>query len=305
LLTVLASLACAQNEKTTYTTDINGSRVASAVNDNTANTHRELSQTINGHTVPLEATETRIVSKSGNRTVTETITKKFNPTGGLAETQRLVTETETFPNGGSNQTVHLYNTDVNGASKEIERRQVEERVQGSSRTTETLVERQGLSGAFQTTEKRSAKTDTAGPRTETSETVYRVSQNGDLYPALQQVKVQTRVDKNTVSEQVADYEPGVSGKIQLARQRVSTSVTDAAGNETKETSLYAAAADGRVQEAGAPQQVKEQQTVTRHVSPDGKVTESLSVRRPTISDPSRLGNPQVISETVCTGKCTP
>ena len=181
-LTVLASFACAQNEKTIYTTDLSGNRVASAMNENTENSHRELSQSVNGRTVPLEATDTRIISKSGNRTVTETITKKFNPNGGLGSTERLVTETESLPNGGKNQTLHYYGSDVSGETTEFERRQVQERVQGSSRTTDTVIARPGLSGAFETTEKRTAKTDVAGARTETNETVYRVSQNGESVP---------------------------------------------------------------------------------------------------------------------------
>ena len=305
-LTVTAALAWAQNEKTTFTTDISGNRVASATNENTENSHTELSHSINGRTVPLEAAETHVISKSANHVVTETITKKYNATGELAATERVVTDTETLPNGaGSNKSLRVYNTDVNGNAKETERRDVQERVQGTGRTSETVVQRLDNSRSFATTEKRSATTDVAGPKTETTETVYRRSMNGELYPALQEVKVQTRVSKTKVDEQVADYEPSVTGKLQLARQTVSTSVTDAAGNETKEINLFAAAVDGRVQEQGAPQQIKEQQLVTRHTGADGKLTETLAVRRPTLSDPNRLGNPQVVSETVCTGNCKP
>ena len=35
------------------------------------------------------------------------------------------------------------------------------------------------------------------------------------------------------------------------------------------------------------------------------MVETLSVRRPTVSDPNRLGALQQISETVCKGKCQP
>jgi hypothetical protein len=236
--------------------------------------------------------------------VTETLVKKYNATGDMSSTERRVTETETFPNGASNQSIHVYTSDINGVLKEMERREIQERVQGNSRTTETTVERPNLSGSFQTSEKRTAKSDTSGNRTDTTETVYRRSQNGDLYTALQQVKVVTRTNKNSVSEQIADYEPSVvTGSLQLARQTLSTTTTDAAGNETKEVNLYASAVDGRVQEPGAPQQIKEQQLITRHPAADGKVTETLTVRRPSLADPGRLGSPQVISETVCSGNC--
>ncbi len=81
-------------------------------------------------------------------------------------------------------------------------------------------------------------------------------------------------DKTT--EQVADYEPGVTGALQLARQVVSNSVKDKAGNETREVSIYARSIDGRVQEPGAPQELKEQQSITRTVRPDGSVVEAFS-----------------------------
>ncbi len=299
----VAASAFAQNEKVLYTTDINGNRVASATSDSSDDTHRELSRSINGRSVPLETTETHTISKTGSHVVTETITKKYNPNGELAYTERRVTDTESLAGGGSNKSVQVYSTDVNGSFRETERQQIQERVQGASKTLETTVQRPNLSGAFETAEQRSARTQTAGAKTETDETVYRRSQNGELYPALKQVKVQTQVNKSTVTEQVADYEPGVTGNLQLARQTVSTSVTDAAGNETKQVSLYAASVDGRVQEAGAPLQVKEQQTISRQAGPGGSVVETLSVQRPSLADPGKLGSPQVISETVCTGNC--
>ena len=51
--------------------------------------------------------------------------------------------------------------------------------------------------------------------------------------------------------------------------------------------------------------VKEQQVVQRRTNPDGSVVETLSVRRPSVSDPNRLGDLQKLSETVCKGKCQP
>ena len=55
---------------------------------------------------------------------------------------------------------------------------------------------------------------------------------------------------------MADYEQSLTGNLQLARQTVSTTTKDKDGNETSEVNLYAAAADGRVQENGARQQIK-------------------------------------------------
>ena len=70
-----------------------------------------------------------------------------------------------------------------------------------------------------------------------------------------------------------------------------------------EVNLYQRSIDGRIQERGAPQQIKEQQVIERRKVPDGSVVETLSVRHPSLSDPTKLGGLQPLSETVCTGKC--
>jgi hypothetical protein len=301
----LGALACAQTANTLYTTDINGNRVTASTTDTArlpdGTSKKEISQSINGRTVPLESTQTH-VTKSGNHTTTETITTRYDPTGTIPLTERVVAERDTLPGGSFTETSRTYRSDVSGV-KEVERREVDTRVQGSTTTQNTVVSRPGLDGSFQTAEKRSSESQKAGDRTDTKETVYRRSQNGDLYPAVQQVTVENKTGQTTTA-QVANYEPSaLTGNLHLASQTVSKSTVDKAGNETREVDLYAPAADGHIQESGAPQQIKEQQLITKRVASDGSVTESLSVRRPLPSDPTRLGVVQPISETVCTGKC--
>lgn len=262
---------------------------------------RELSQSVNGRVVPLEKTE-QTVTKSGNKTTTETIIKRYNPTGELIMTQRVVNEKETQPNGSSSETAKTFVTDVSGSLKEMERRTVNTTVQGGLTTKQTEIDQPSLDGSFQVAEKRSSESQKSGDRTDTKETVYRRSQNGEMFPALQHVIVETQSGQTT-TQQVADYEPSLTGNLQLARQTVSTTTKDKNGNETGEVNIYASAADGRVQENGAPQQIKEQQLITRRVGSDGSVTDSVSVRRPSINDPTKLGSPKQISETTCTGKC--
>jgi hypothetical protein len=305
LIALCAALACAQNANTLYTTDLNGNRVVASINDTArlpdGTSKRELSQSVNGRTVPLETTETH-VTKSGNHITTEQIITRFDPTGNLSVTERVVSERDTLSSGGFTESSRTYRSDLSGM-KEIERRQVDTRVQGSTTSQDTVITRPGTDGSFQTAEKRSAESMKSGDRVDTKETVYRRSQSGELYPALQQVKSATKTGQTT-KEQVADYEPSsLTGTMQLARQSVSTVTTDKAGNQTQQVDLYAPAADGHVQETGAPQQIKEQQLITKRVASDGSVTETLSVRRPFPSDPTKLGDVQPISQTICTGKC--
>jgi hypothetical protein len=116
------------------------------------------------------------------------------------------------------------------------------------------------------------------------------------------VTQETKSNGQTVVN-IANYEPGLTGQLQLHNQSVSTTVKQPDGSQATQVDLYAASADGVVQSADAKMQVKEQQIITRKKGPDGSVTEVLSVRRPSISDPTHLGNPEKISETVCQGQC--
>jgi hypothetical protein len=305
-LWVSCALALAQNQSTQYVTDLSGNRVPSALADTSisidGNTKRELTQSINGRTVPLEKTE-RHETTSGDTTTIEVITTRYGPTGEVGMTERTVTQREKLSNGGSTESTHVYRSDINGTLKESERRTATTQVQGSNSTTDVSIDRVGINGGFQNAEKRNIVSVASGNHTESKETVLRPSQNGAMVTALQEIRSITR-NGDATSEQVADYEPGVTGNLKLARQSVTTSTKDKAGNETKQVDLYAASIDGRVQEPGAPQQLKEQQSITRTVSPDGSVVESLSVRRPSLSDPGKLGAPEKISETVCKGHCS-
>ena len=305
-MSTIAALACAQNDTTLYRTDLNGHRVAEEAFDTSlvpdGHATRELSRSVNGRVVPLEKTE-QTVTKSGNKTTTETIIKRYNPTGELIMTQKVVTEKETQPNGSSTESSKAYASDFSGTLKEVERRKVETTVQGAVTTKQTEVDQPGLDGSFQIAEKRSSEIQKSGDRTDTKETVYRRSQNGEMSPALQEVISETKSGETT-TRQVANYEPGLTfGTMRLASQTVSTTTKDKNGNETSEVNIYSSAADGRVQENGAPQQIKEQQLITRRVGSDGTVTDSVSVRRPSISDPTKLGDSKQISQTTCSGKC--
>jgi len=77
------------------------------------------------------------------------------------------------------------------------------------------------------------------------------------------------------------------------------------GKEVIQTNTYSHTVVGRLQESNAAMRIKEQEIVERRANPDGSVVETLSVRRPSMSDPNRLGDLQRISETVCKGKCQP
>lgn len=303
LALLAGSLAIAQSTTETYITDVNGHRVkALSITSNSGRTER--TQSINGREVPLEQTEERVVREDANGKITEKIVRKFDQTGRLASTDRVVTEEQTHPGGSSTMRATTFRSDLNGQMAQVERKIVESRTRGATTQADIVVERPTLNGSFEAVEKRSVTAEVTDAAKHETETVYRRAPGGEFREMLRQVS-EVKKAGDQIIENTAYFEPGVTGKLQLARQSTSTTTKRPDGSEIAEINLYARAADGRVQDNEAPQQVKEQQIIERQKGPGGAVIETVSVRRPSISDPNRLGDLKKISETVCKGKCTP
>jgi hypothetical protein len=252
--------------------------------------------------VPLEQIEEKVISESPSGKVVERTLRKFDATGRPAEVERRLIEEQKLAGGGSNITETVWHSDVNGSLNESERRQVEVRVAGNSTTTETVVSRRDINGSFSPAERRSLVAEKNGDSVQSSEVLRRRDANGQFFDAQRDVRVVTKQGGRT-TEQTTSYEPDVTGRLDVARQVVSTSTKQADGSEVKEVNVYGKQAEGHVQERGTGTQIKEQQIVERKKSADGSVVESVSVRRPSVSDPSRLGSAQKLQETVCRGKC--
>ena len=292
----------AQSTTNTYITDINGQSEKAATVVSTDGDHTQLMQSINGREVPLQQTDERVLREDANGKVVETIVHKYNPEGQLASTERVITEQKKYADG---ETVHstTYRSDLNGQMQEAERQTTESHKHGATTDSATVIERPTLNGAFQAVEKRDTVSESANGTVHQDETVYRRSDNGDFYPAQRDVKDETKAGDRTI-EKTSLYQTRNGAELQLTRQSVSTTTKQADGSEVAEVNLYGDSVPGTVHSSGTPQQLYEQDIIQREKGPGGEVVQTLSVRRPSISDPQHLGDPQKISETVCTGKCT-
>jgi hypothetical protein len=307
-LVFTASLAAAQSSSTTYTKDLNGNR-ADGQSFTTSGTpgngdRTELFQSINGRQVPLEQTVDRVVSQDASGKVTERMVKKFNQDGRLISTDRVMIEESKLSGGSSTVRETTYRSDVNGSFREAERKTIETRVSGSTTTASTEIDRPTLNGSLEPVEKRSAVTEGPADNQHTTESVYRPALSGGFQEALRYVTTTSKANDAT-KETTANYEPGMDGRLQLASQSESTSSKRPDGTKVTETNLFAKTVAGNIQDSSGAMRVKEQQIVQRRTNPDGSVVETFSVRRPTVSDPNRLGDLQKLSETVCKGKCGP
>ena len=304
LLVFCAALAWPQSSTTVYTKDLNGNRVAAQSFSATDDDRTERFQSINGRQVPLEQVVDRVVRDDANGKVTERTLRKFNREGQLAATEHVMIEENKLPGGGFLVRETTYRSDLNGGLREAERKTTEKRVNGSTTTASTVIEQPTMNGSFETIEKRSAVTDGPADNQQTTESVYRRSLSGGFQEALRNVKT-TSKQTDATRETIANYEPGMNGQLQLASQSESTSTKQPDGTEITQTNLFAHTVAGVLQDNTAAMRVKEQQIVERRKNPDGTVVETFSVRRPSVSDPNRLGALQKLSETVCKGKCEP
>jgi len=300
----LLQSAAAQSKTKEYTTDLSGHRVADAVfTSNGPGQRTQLSQSINGRLVPLQETESKVLSQGPNGRVTETVTRYYGATGQLASTERTVAEEKKGAAGQSSIKATIYRSDVQGRMVESERRDIETSTQGNITVANVTVDRPDLSGSFETAEKRKVTTVTDGNLTHETEALALKTPGGQFTERARVVR-ETETSDGTVKENVSNFELNYAGRMEMMRQQISTTQKASDGSAVTELAVYAIATDGVTRdEQGGGQKLKEQQIIVKKPQADGTVVETTSVRRPTLADSKHLGAPVTISETVCSGKC--
>jgi hypothetical protein len=302
LLILAAGVLSAQSATSSYTRDINGNPVPGVASVTADGVTTDLRQSINGREVPIEQIAEKVLSQSGNTTVTERIIRHYGSGGQVVQTDRIVTETT--KNGDGESTVHAttYRSDISGNMNEAERKTVETRKNGAATVTDTAVEKKDLSGSFSVAEKRSAIAEPTADGKRQSETVYLRDANGNLYEAQRLSTTETK-SGNEVASNTAIYEPTVSGEMKLARQQVTKSIANADGSSTQEVEIFGRASDGRARPADAPPALTEKRTIERQKGPGGAVVETQTVQLPDANNPGHLDPPHKVAETICRGEC--
>jgi hypothetical protein len=290
----------AQNAATTYTTDINGNRIAGGTTTTADGVVTDLRQSINGREVPLEQVEQKVLSKSGNTTVTERIVRHYGTNGQVVSTDRVVME-ETKTADGSSVRSTTYRSDISGNMAEAERKTVDTRKVGAATVTDTAVEKKDLNGSFAVAEKRTATSEPTSDGKRESETVMLSSTNGGLYEAQRSATTETKSGNQIVSN-TAVYEPGIRGELALTRQNVTKTIAKPDGSTSQEIETYGRTSDGHAREAGAPPSLTEKRTIERQKGPSGAIVETQTVQVPSVN-PGTLDPPRKVSETICRGEC--
>ncbi len=312
---ILANLACslsllAQQSSVTgaSSVDVNGNRVSdgpviSQTKSSTGSVTTETRRSINGGTVPVEQVETHVLRDDASGKLTERIIRRFDPQGNPMPSVRETIEEQKRPDGSSTTQSTTYRGDINGNMQVAEKTITDSHPTGSGESSQTIVQRATADG-LQTVEKRDEVVvkQPSGYQSET--TTYRRDGNGGFYTAVRRTAEHTE-QKSESSDSSAEYEVGPNGELQLHNQTVTKTVTRPDGSKDAVVEIYGRNVPGTVTGNDTPLKLQEQQVIESSPGPNNTVIQTLSVRRPSVSDPQTLGPARQISETVCQGDCQP
>ena len=291
---------------TSSSVDINGRRVAEGpgvirTKNNGQTETTEILQSVNGRSVPIERVEEHIIREDSSGRLVERIIRRFDQTGNPTVPVKETIEETKRPDGSSTKQVSTYRGDINGGMQLIERSMTETRVNGSTENAETLIQRPTVNGSVETVEKQSSTKVKQGNSYQEESTTYRRDGNGSFAAAVRRTTEHSEQGPQS-SDNTAEYERGSSGQLQLHSQKVTKTVTAADGSKDVVVDIFGQNVPGTVDPGGL--KLQEQQLIQKKQGPNETITETLSVRRPSVSDPGMLGPVRQISETVCRGKCS-
>ncbi|HEY6391788.1 MAG TPA: hypothetical protein VIX89_10950 [Bryobacteraceae bacterium] len=306
---VFACLAFSQDTRVIShrSVDVNGHRVADGpdvVQTKAPNSleSTEIMQSVNGRAVPLERREERVLRDDASGRLVETLIRTYDQAGNPSQPVKQVLEEQKRPDGSSTRQVATYRADLNGKMQLIEKSVTDVRKSGSSETSETSLQRPGVNGSLETVEKQTTVTSKQSPSSYQKEAItYQRDGNGNFALAVKQV-VEHSQDGGVTTDNAARYEV-IDGRLQLHSQTVSKVVTRPDGSRETELNLFAPNTLGTVDSGSQKLKLREQQIVEKRPGPGGSVVETVSVRRPSLTDQTVLGPVKQISETICRGKC--
>ncbi|MEZ5351703.1 MAG: hypothetical protein R2762_03640 [Bryobacteraceae bacterium] len=308
-LALFATCVWAQSQKNqaTYTYDINGNRTRSSNTSTTKTNGQTVTTTnapsINGGAVTTNGSSERVISDGPGGKVIERIVKKFDRTGRPAGSEKVRIEESKNPDGSLTTRTTVWDSDINGSYMPRQRSVARTAVNGNVVRTDTEVETANPNGGFDLNEKRVTVAQTSDQTSQKDVTIFRKDANGRFLESSREITQSQKQNGQDVTT-TTEYNAPPGGKMALAGQKVATQMKQPDGTEVTITDVYGNASTGQYGASKVQPQLREQQILETKVGPGGAVIETFRVRRPAI-DSKRLGPPETVSQTVCTGNCLP
>lgn len=308
IVSAAALLAQSQNVSSTAV-DINGHRVSDApqmstIKSATGSDTIETTQSVNGRKVPLQRIEERVLRNDASGKVVERIIRNYDMQGNPTAPVKETIEEQKKPDGSSTTTATTYRGDINGQMQLTEKSVTELHKSGSEERSEKVVQRPTINGSLDTVEKQDQVKVTQANGYRQEATTYRRDGTGGFYAAVKTVTDHTQQGSNT-SDNTVEYEANPAGTLAMHGQTVTKTVAAPDGSKDSVVDIYSVNVPGTVGTPESALKLQERQVIQSQKGSNDTVTQTLSVRRPSVSDPNTLGPLQQLSQTVCKGDCKP
>lgn len=263
----------------------------------------ERTASINGNRVKLESVTEKVDQKDANTRVIERTIQRFDPTGNPAGVERQrITEVKSA-DGSISSVTEKYRSDVNGHMNLAEKAETVQRSAGpTTLESKTMVSRPTINGSFDVVQREDVVRNSSaqGKWSETT-TIWRNGQSG-FYQANRLVTNHSE-QNDRATENTAEYEIGSSGTLELHQQVTKETVKSPDGSTVSSTDYFNRHAPGYAVTPDQQLALRVREIVEHKVEGNKRAVETLTVQHPSITDPTRLGPPKVVSQTVCSGAC--
>ncbi len=243
---------------------------------------------------PEEKRERRVLEDGPNGRVSEEIIERRDVNGNKLPPEKLRVVEKQGADGSTIVETTTYQSDMNGRLAATERAVVTTQQQSGQTKTISVVERPTVNGKFSAVEKTASETTSAYGKQQTNRSTYVLDPSGKFVEAVREL-IEKAPEGQGAKEVTQEFRNAPTGKMELTGQKIKIDSLNSDGSSTSEITVYGVAAPGR--SADGPLKLREQQLVTTRPGPGNTLIESISVRRPDLSD-SKLGAYQKVGEKV-------
>lgn len=243
---------------------------------------------------PEEKRQRKVVEDGpGGRVVEDTIERR-DVNGNKLPPEKVRVVERQAADGSKIVETTVMQSDLNGRLVATERSVVTTQKQGAQTFSSTVVERPTVNGTFAAVEKITSQTVADNGKEKTTRSTFVRDQNGSFTEAVRELVEKTPEGKGS-REVVQEFRNAQTGKMEMTGQVVRVEIPGPDGSKTSEVSIYGAVAQGRT--ADGKLKLREQQVVAVRPGPGNTQVESISVRRPDLSD-SKMGAYQKVGEKI-------
>ena len=273
-----------------------GSTVVQRDGDNSSSTLTI--QNSNGRRVPYITEDTKQISASARKKVSERRTQRYDTRGRPSRQDLVRIEERKLPNGAVQRTETLYSENMNGRMEMVERSVEVVEENGPVTKTTKKTEKPSINGRLETILREESTERKEGESKATRETVKSANFGGRMQVVAREESVMTKSGDIAKTEtRVFERQPA-SGEIELSSRSVGTLEERPDGTSVERVETYGFRMAGGAINVNTSrptlQEVVERRTT---VQADGAVRERVSVRGLSAAAPGEMGPPK-ITETV-------